>query len=170
MLLIQGNSCHPWRYSASLFHYGNASLRPHLPGFLLQMKVTQREFVTTHLLRQSKPCCKSGKAAWGGSDKHKADRTPPSKNPHVTVCASSSCSWMSWQQAGSLGEWCDSCRAFSGNTLQQDTNYRSWYCPGCRQGMTAVYKGEVTTTEIRQNAAGPRKEIYIFISHLSLLF
>ena len=41
MLLIEGNSCHPWRYSASLLHYGNASLRPHLSGLLWQMTLTK---------------------------------------------------------------------------------------------------------------------------------
>lgn len=126
MLLIQGNSCHPWRYSASLFHYGNASLRPHLPGFVLQMKVTQREFVTTHLLGQSKPCCKSSSTAWRAVEALTSTRLTGhhrQKDPHMTVCASSSCSWTSWQQAGSLGEWYDSCRAFSGNMLQQDTSY-----------------------------------------------
>lgn len=128
MLLIQENSCHLWRCSASLFHYGNASLRPYLSGFLLQMKVTQREFVTTRLLQQSKPCCKSSNTAWRALPEEALTSTGLTghhrqKDPHVTVCASSSCSWMSWQQAGSLGEWYDSCKAFSGNMLQQDTNY-----------------------------------------------
>lgn len=38
------------------------------------------------------------------------------------------------------------------------------YCPGCRQDMRAIYKGDVPTREIRQNAAGASKGIYIFIS------
>lgn len=173
MLLIQGNSCHPWRHSASLFHYGNASLRPHLPGFLLQMKVIQREFVPTHLLQQRQPCCKPGSTAWEALTSTRLTGHHCQKDPHVTVCASSSCSWTSWQQAGSLGEWYDSCRAFSGNMLQQDTNYSvcldqalSWV----QARHESYIQRRCLTQEIRQNAAGPSQGIYIFISHLPWLF
>lgn len=115
--------------SASLLHYGNASLRPHLSGFLLQMKLTWREFITMHLLRQRKPCCKSGSTAWWMLPEEARTNTwqiklHRQKGSQVTVSASFSCSWTSWQQAGDLGGWYDSYRGFAGNMLQQDRNHR----------------------------------------------
>lgn len=44
------------------------------------------------------------------------------------------------------------------------------YCPGCRQDMRATYKGDASTGEIRQNAAGLNKGIYIVISLPSLFY
>jgi len=166
-LLIQASSCHRERYSASLLHYGNASLRSHLSGFLLQMKLTQWEFITTHLLRQSKPCCKSGSTAWWALPEEALTNAWQTGLHHQKGSSSFSWSQASWQQAGGLGGWCDSCRVFAGNVLQQDRNHTvclDQVCPGCRRDTRAVYKGDASVGEIRQNAAGLNKGIHIYLS------
>lgn len=172
MLLIQGNSCHPWRYSASLFHYGNASLRPHLPGFVLQMKVTQRELL---------PCTSYGRASLAADQAaHPGERclrrlwqAPGWQDTIIKKIPMWQCV-LPPHAAGCLGSrqgvW-ESDMTHVGLFLGTCSNRTqitvcAWirYCPGCRQDMRAVYKGKVPTREIRQNAAGPSKGIYVFLS------
>lgn len=161
MLLIEGNSCHPLRYSASLLHYGNASLRLHLSSFLWQMTLTQREFITTLLQWQAKPGYKSDSAAWWvlpgeAVTEEVADRTAPSKGP----------SWGSFclllmqlsilAGSRSFGRALDySCMVFAGSMLQQDRSPSTYldHCSGCRLEVRAVCEGDVSTGEVRQNAA-----------------
>lgn len=176
MLLIKGTSCHPWRYSASLLHYGNASLSPiclvlccrwrwprgnSLPhiSYKVSLAANQAAQPGEHCLRRLWQA-----PGWQDTTVKKIPMWQFVLPPHAAGCLGSrQGAWES--DMTHVGLFLGTCS----NRTQIIVCAWIGYCPGCRQDVKAISKGDVPTREIRQNAPGPSKGIYIFISHLPLL-